>query len=113
MDSFYLAAFFAAVLLPFGCLAITEEALVTDIVYLDISIDGSFVGAIQIGLFGATTPKTVQNFLSLATHEVLSVQTSKVFTILYCIFTPCIAIVWIWIQGINFPPTHSQFHDAR
>ena len=73
MGTFYLPAFFAAILLPLGCLAITEDALVTDIVFLDISIDGKYAGAIQIGLFGATTPKTVQNFISLATHEVLLV----------------------------------------
>lgn len=50
--------------------AITEEALVTDLVYLDIDIGGKEIGKIVIGLFGATTPKTVQNFISLAKHEV-------------------------------------------
>ncbi|XP_003384871.1 PREDICTED: peptidyl-prolyl cis-trans isomerase 6-like [Amphimedon queenslandica] len=49
--------------------SITEEALVTDLVYLDIDIGGREVGKIVIGLFGATTPKTVQNFISLAKHE--------------------------------------------
>ena len=51
--------------------AITNDALVTDLVYLDIDIDGEDAGRIVIGLFGATSPKTVQNFISLAIHEVL------------------------------------------
>ncbi len=51
-------------------LCITREALVTDLVYLDIDIGGIEAGRIIIGLFGATTPKTVQNFISLAKHEV-------------------------------------------
>lgn len=53
--------------------SITEEALVTDLVYLDIDIGGKNAGQIIIGLFGATTPKTVQNFISLAKQEVSSV----------------------------------------
>ena len=52
--------------------SITEEALVTDLVYLDIDVGGKEIGKIVIGLFGATTPKTVQNFISLAKHEVRS-----------------------------------------
>lgn len=52
------------------CHAITEDPLVTDLVFLDIAIGGVEEGSITIGLFGATSPKTVQNFISLATHEV-------------------------------------------
>lgn len=52
------------------CTAITERALVTDLVFLDIDIGGEEAGRIVIGLFGGTTPKTVQNFISLAKHEV-------------------------------------------
>ena len=52
------------------CSAVTEKALVTDLVFLDIDIGKEATGRIIIGLFGATTPKTVQNFISLANHEV-------------------------------------------
>jgi len=39
---------------------------VTDIVFFDIEIGGKPAGQIEIGLFGKTVPKTVQNFVSLA-----------------------------------------------
>ncbi|GBN10346.1 Peptidyl-prolyl cis-trans isomerase B [Araneus ventricosus] len=43
---------------------------VTDIVYFDITIGGEPAGRIEIGLFGKTVPKTVKNFVELATkHE--------------------------------------------
>ena len=54
------------------CQAITEEALVTDRVYLDLEIEGEPAGRVVIGLFGATSPFTVRNFIALATHEVRS-----------------------------------------
>lgn len=38
--------------------------------YFDITIGGEFAGRIEIGLFGKTVPKTVKNFVDLATHEV-------------------------------------------
>jgi peptidyl-prolyl cis-trans isomerase B (cyclophilin B) len=43
--------------------------LVTDVVYFDISIGNEAIGRVEIGLFGKTVPKTVANFVSLATHE--------------------------------------------
>merc|ERR1711868_76887 len=40
--------------------------LVTDKVFFDIEIGGEAVGTIEIGLFGKTVPKTVENFYKLA-----------------------------------------------
>jgi len=43
---------------------------VTDIVFFDITEGGEPLGRIEIGLFGKTVPKTVANFVALATkHE--------------------------------------------
>lgn len=52
------------------CTAITEEALVTEKVFLDLEIEGEYAGRVVIGLFGATSPKTVRNFVALVNHEV-------------------------------------------
>ena len=46
-----------------------EDTLVTDIVSFDVSIGDVDVGTIDIGLFGKTVPRTVKNFLVLATGE--------------------------------------------
>merc|ERR1712157_98833 len=40
--------------------------LVTDKVFFDMTIGGEAVGTIEIGLFGKTVPKTVENFAKLA-----------------------------------------------
>merc|ERR1712154_532216 len=40
--------------------------VVTDKVYFDITIGGEAAGTIEIGLFGKTVPKTVENFCTLA-----------------------------------------------
>ena len=50
--------------------ALVEDALVTEKVYLDLEVEGSPPERIVIGLFGATSPKTVRNFVALANHEV-------------------------------------------
>ena len=70
--------------LPY-CHTITEDSLVTDLVFLDLDIGGVAAGVIVIGLFGATTPKTVQNFISLATHEVRAMYGKEIFAIVYII----------------------------
>ena len=72
MDILFLCLLLIKAFVP--TLSITREALVTDLVYLDIDIGGSEAGRIVVGLFGATTPKTVQNFISLAKHEVMNVM---------------------------------------
>lgn len=46
-----------------------KDAEITDTVYFDISIDGQPAGRVEMGLYGATTPKTVENFKQLCTGE--------------------------------------------
>ena len=64
----------AVCLLLLASLGITcaqsTEALVTEKIYLDLEMEGAAAGRVVIGLFGATAPKTVRNFVALATHEV-------------------------------------------
>jgi len=43
--------------------------LVTDKVFFDMTIGGEAIGTIEIGLFGKTVPKTVENFCTLASGE--------------------------------------------
>lgn len=52
--------------------SLVEDALVTEKVYLDIEVEGAPPARVVIGLFGATSPKTVRNFVALANHEVLN-----------------------------------------
>ena len=47
-----------------------EDAIVTKKVEFDIQIGDSYVGKIVLGLFGDVAPKTVTNFVALASSEV-------------------------------------------
>jgi len=47
----------------------TKGPKVTDIVFFDITIGDQPIGRIEIGLFGKTVPKTVKNFVELATRH--------------------------------------------
>ncbi len=48
--------------------------------FFDVEHGGEKMGRIEIGLFGDVVPKTVKNFVSLATHEVHLV---KMWCVLY------------------------------
>merc|ERR1712170_76147 len=53
----------------FGLAAVSQAKkgpVVTDKVFFDITIGGEAAGTIEIGLFGKTVPKTVENFCTLA-----------------------------------------------
>ena len=46
-----------------------EDAIVTKKVQFDIEIGASYAGRIVLGLFGDVAPKTVTNFVALASNE--------------------------------------------
>jgi len=62
------AALAVAILATVKC-AEKKGPKITDKVFFDIEIGGKAAGRIVIGLFGKTVPKTVKNFVGLATHE--------------------------------------------
>jgi len=43
----------------------TTDAEITETVYFDIDIDGADAGRVEMGLYGSTVPKTVENFKQL------------------------------------------------
>ena len=61
--------YFGAVLLLACSLEATKGPKVTHKVWFDITIGGEAAGRIEIGLFGKTVPKTVENFVQLANKE--------------------------------------------
>lgn len=68
-----------------------DDALVTEKVFLDLEVEGSPAGRVVIGLFGATAPKTVRNFVALANHEVCEY--------IYCF--PMIGLLfWLLIERV-------------
>jgi len=58
-----------------GSSATANGPKVTDIVYFDITKGGKSLGRIEIGLFGKTVPKTVENFKSLSTKHLTEEST--------------------------------------
>merc|ERR1712188_229153 len=59
------SAFLSTLLAVSSCQA-KKGPVVTDKVFFDITIGGEAAGTIEIGLFGKTVPKTVENFAKLA-----------------------------------------------
>ena len=46
-----------------------KDAEITEKVFFDIDIDGQPAGRIEMGLYGSTVPKTVENFKQLCTGQ--------------------------------------------
>ena len=46
-----------------------DDLLITEKVFLDLTVGERKIGRVVIGLFGKTAPKTVRNFMAYCTHE--------------------------------------------
>jgi peptidylprolyl isomerase len=53
------------------------KAKVTDMVFFDVEVDGQPAGRIVLGLFGDDVPRTVKNFVVLATGEAGNSKSGK------------------------------------
>ena len=78
-------------------------------VFFDIESGGKNLGRIEIGLFGKTVPKTVENFVALATHEVGSVWCVT----LLMLTAVAVLAERLWLQRERFPSSHQELHDTR
>ncbi len=68
-----------------------DDALVTEMAYMDMEIEGSHAGRVEIGLFGGTAPKTVRNFVALANHEVSVSSLRYIVTMFICVHRKAMA----------------------
>ena len=72
MSRFFLSKFLVLLVAASasGQAADSSTVEVTKKVFLDMTVGGQPAGRIVLGLFGNVAPKTVANFVSLATNEV-------------------------------------------
>ncbi len=74
-------------------------------VFFDVEHGGEKLGRIEIGLFGKMVPKTVKNFVALATHEVhlisICVESfSSAPEVMWSIMASLIYALWLTSMGL-------------
>lgn len=73
--------------------------------YFTVEYDGKELGTIEIGLFGKTVPKTVKNFVALATHEVRPIffcYNSYVCSVMQVILRQVLLVQILCVYGSSF-----------